>query len=147
MAERELKCLRCGTEMKFREKTYLGLSDTGFGNWGQGFLLVEIYACPGCGKLEFFRPGIGVPKEESGEAPAYDGPDPSGFYTPGVARDIKCYQCGRMHPADDPFCPLCGMPTVKPEERDAEPQLCNWCGAELEDDEDICPRCGLKQTF
>lgn len=147
MTERALRCLRCGTEMKFREKTYLSLSDTGLGNWGQGFLLVEIYVCPGCGKVEFFRPGVGAPKEESAAEPAYEGPDPSGFYTPGVAGNVKCYQCGKLHPGDDPFCPLCGMPTVKPEEGDPEPQFCNWCGAELEEDEEICPRCGLRQTF
>ena len=139
MTVRDLKCLRCGTPMKFREQTHLELNDSGF--WDiESHLKVEIYACPGCGKLEFFRSGIGVPKETAGGGAAEsDSHDPSGFYTPGVAEDIKCYQCGKMHPADDPYCPLCGMPTLKP-------QKCKWCGEQLAAGQSICPRCGARQT-
>lgn len=137
MAERELKCLRCGAEMKFRDKTYLSLSETGLGDWGKKFLLVEIYTCPTCGKVEFFRAGIGVPKDEGPAEEAYDGPDPSGFYVPGVAEDIKCHQCGKLHPADDPYCPLCGMPTKKPESRN-----CPWCGKQVVGAAKRCPHCG-----
>lgn len=138
MAERKLNCLRCDAEMNFREKTYLSLSDTGgFGNFGNGYLLVEIYTCPQCGKVELFRAGIGVPKDEPPAQEHYTGPDPSGFYVPGVAEDIKCHQCGRLHPADDPYCPLCGMPTRAP-----EPRSCPWCGKELFGKPDRCPGCG-----
>ena len=112
--ERELNCLRCGAGMNFRKRTNVCLSDGGvFTGLDMIHLPVEIYVCPQCGKVEFFRTGVGLPKDEAPAAKAYDGPDPSGFYTPGVAEDIKCHQCSRLHPADDPFCPLCGMPTKR----------------------------------
>jgi len=96
----------------------------------------HLYICPECGKIEFFRP-VRPQQTEQDESAAYDGPDPSGFYIPGVAEDVKCYQCGKEHPADDPFCPLCGMPTRRP-----EPKTCEWCGAALTGGEERCPHCG-----
>ena len=141
MAERELKCLRCGTEMKFRKKTYLRLSDTGFFNLGEDVLLVEIYGCPGCGKLEFFRPAASLKKAQKAEELhelADDGVDTTAFYIPGVGEDVKCPRCGKLHPSDDPFCPLCGTRTVKP-------RTCKWCGRTLSAGEDKCPHCGAIQ--
>lgn len=142
MEKRELKCLRCGTEMKFRENTNLVLKDSDFWNI-EDRLKVEIYACPGCGKLEFFRANFKSPKETDSKesASVLDGVDTTGFYIPGVAEDIKCYHCGKMHPSDDPFCPLCGMPTKK-----AEKRTCAWCGEELDQRAKVCPRCGARQT-
>jgi len=135
MELRKLDCLRCGAQMKFREVTHLEVNDSGWRNF-ETHLKVEIYICPECGKIEFFRP-VRPQQTEQDESAAYDGPDPSGFYIPGVAEDVKCYQCGKEHPADDPFCPLCGMPTRRP-----EPKTCEWCGAALTGGEERCPHCG-----
>ena len=60
-----LKCLRCGGAMKYggTKKFYEG---TRWGFWlgDVGELLInremyDVYACPQCGKLEFFVDGIG----------------------------------------------------------------------------------------
>jgi len=135
MELRKLDCLRCGAQMKLRGVTHLEVNDSGWRNL-ETHLEVEIYICPECGKIEFFRP-VRPQQTEQDESAAYDGPDPSGFYIPGVAEDVKCYQCGKEHPADDPFCPLCGMPTRRP-----EPKTCEWCGAALTGGEERCPHCG-----
>lgn len=140
MAERELKCLRCGTDMRFREATHLELNDSGFWNF-ESHLKVEIYICPACGKLEFFRPVAGLKKAQKAAEPhelADDGVDTTVFYIPGVGEDVKCPQCGKLHPSDDPFCPLCGTRTVKP-------RTCKWCGRTLSAGEDKCPHCGAIQ--
>jgi rubrerythrin len=70
---------------------------------------VDVYRCPQCGKLEFFQANF-VPKKpvEASEESETDTIDTSGYYTPGVLEDVKCPVCGKLHPADDPYCPLCG---------------------------------------
>lgn len=135
MELRKLSCLRCGGTMKFREQTQLELNDSGWRGF-ESHLKVEIYICPECGKIEFFRP-VRPQQMEKDAVASYGGPDPSGFYIPGVAEDVKCYQCGKEHPADDPYCPLCGMPTRKPVAK-----RCEWCGEELAGGEARCPHCG-----
>ena len=62
--ENQLNCLRCGAGMNFlcREKMQLGQTGWLLGdlpNLVAGAMEVEIYACPKCGKLEFFQPGSG----------------------------------------------------------------------------------------
>lgn len=93
---KQLKCLRCGTEMEAVRREYLQLGKTGWltGDWGNllaGGLDVVILACPGCGKLEFFSGGA-LEYQEIGS---------------GIAR-MKCPRCGREHEIDDPKCPFCG---------------------------------------
>ena len=138
MERRKLDCLRCGTEMSFRENTQLVMNDSGWRGF-ESHLRMDIYICPKCGKIEFFYPVKPKEAETAGQDVwnSYNGPDTTGFYIPGVAEDVKCYQCGKEHPADDPFCPLCGMPTKK-----LEAQHCEWCGETLMGGEVRCPHCG-----
>jgi len=58
---RELKCLRCGEAMEYLETESLTYGMEGM--WGKlsqplntGLLEVSVYACPKCGKYEFFKP-------------------------------------------------------------------------------------------
>ena len=58
----QLNCLRCGVGMRFmgREKFQRGQTGWVLGdlpNLFAGAMEIEIYACPKCGKLEFFQPG------------------------------------------------------------------------------------------
>ena len=57
---RQLLCLRCRTQMHHvkTEKLQLGQTSLLLGDWPNlmaGALEVAIYACPSCGKLEFFQ--------------------------------------------------------------------------------------------
>ena len=128
MNEHELKCLRCGVDMAFQRRASLREVD---GDWfvAEFRLDVDLYVCPKCGKLEFFKPGI-----RGG-----GGTDSTGYYRPGIGPDVKCSLCGKEHPSDDPYCPLCGTPTPKP-------RKCEWCGAELAGSEERCPQCGAGLT-
>jgi len=58
-----------------------------------GALDVEIWCCPACGKLDFYRGGT-TAEESSGEEDC-------------MAQTI-CQSCGREHDLDDPKCPFCG---------------------------------------
>lgn len=87
---KKLTCLRCGAEMQHVKTEKLQLGETGWvlgdlPNLFAGALEVDIYACPGCGKLEFFS---AAPKEE--ELP-----------------QRKCPRCGKVHDFDYPKCPFC----------------------------------------
>ncbi len=52
----------------------------------------DIYCCPSCGHLEFFR---------------HD-PDGGEDSDSDQLAQIKCPKCGRMHDIDCPKCPFCG---------------------------------------
>ena len=92
---RELYCLRCDTKMKFagRERFQLGEE-----SYHSGILAVmtaesacmDIYKCPGCGKIEFFQPGTGT----SGRAPV---------------TDWTCSQCGTDNSRRVQSCQGCGV--------------------------------------
>lgn len=91
--EETLKCLRCGTPMShiMTENLQLGKTSWLFGDWPNllaGALYMDIYCCPNCGKMEFFRAGTELEAED--EVP-----------------QKKCPQCGRMHDFDWPKCPYC----------------------------------------
>ncbi|MCI2057086.1 MAG: hypothetical protein LKJ86_08075 [Oscillibacter sp.] len=121
MAKRTLSCLRCGAEMKFLKRESIQLGEQSFfgGDWGNllaGSLTADFYVCPACRKLEFYYGGeLPQPREEE-PTPWGDQEPQTGFYTPGVMEDVKCPRCGKLHPADDDFCPLCGLKREEPEE-------------------------------
>ena len=95
----KLDCLRCGTAMDClgREKLQLGESNLLFRDLPHlfaGALELEIYACPKCGKMEFFRPRL-----TKGERDGYSHAD---------LPQKKCPNCGETHDFDYPKCPYCG---------------------------------------
>jgi hypothetical protein len=96
---------------------------------------VDVYCCPQCGKLELFRANF-VPKPPAQESAEPDSVDTTGYYTPGVQADVKCPVCGKLHPADDLFCPLCGTRRDKP---------CARCGRWFPAALDACPYCGMRR--
>ncbi len=129
---KELRCLRCDRPMDFlmREKIQLGEASPWLGqrsNVIAGALEADFYVCPGCGKLELFRPDGGKP-EEPEEGPAEELLSPLsakcpdceaivGLYsvicpecgkTGPFIPQIKCPTCGSLHDFDDLQCPYCG---------------------------------------
>ena len=87
-----LHCLRCAVPMRYLTTEKIQLGQTGWllgglPNLLAGALEAEIFCCPRCGKLEFFR-------AEPAEAEN------------GIAQ-VKCPRCGREHDLDDPQCPFC----------------------------------------
>ena len=91
--EREV-CIRCGGTMVHigQEKLQLGQYGLFAGHLNQllsGALIVDIYCCRDCKKLEFYAV----------EAPV-DGED-------HIAQ-APCPHCGQLHDIDDPKCPHCG---------------------------------------
>ena len=94
--KKNISCLRCRTtEMRLIKKENIQLGQTGwiFGdlpNLLAGSLEVEIYCCPSCGKLEFFRPLIDTDDDAADE----------------IAK-ITCPNCGGIHDMDYPKCPYC----------------------------------------
>ena len=56
---RDLNCLRCGRQMRYIKREKLQLGQTGWvlgdlPNLFAGAMSVDIYTCPGCGKVEFY---------------------------------------------------------------------------------------------
>lgn len=96
----KLNCLRCAQPMQFLKRENIQLGKTGWlsGDWGNlvaGALDVVIYACPECGKLEFFR-GDFFESEAECE------------YTAGDIAKVSCSQCAVPYDMDYPQCPCCG---------------------------------------
>ena len=88
---KKLDCLRCGKSMAYikREKLQLGQTGWFLGDWPNliaGALEVDIYTCPDCGKIEFYR-------AES--------------TTEDAMPQKQCPKCGKMHDFDYPKCPYC----------------------------------------
>ena len=80
-----------------REKLQLGEAGLLFGDLPHlfaGALELEIYTCPKCGKVEFFRPRL-----TKGERDRYSHSD---------LPQKKCPNCGETHDFDYPKCPYCG---------------------------------------
>ena len=114
---RELVCLRCGARMGFVKKERFQLGQTGFflgdiSNLMAGSLEMEIYCCPKCGKLEFFRPDDGANDRNEEKEDAL--PPDAGSHIVSVSRDgipqVKCPVCGKVHDFDYPCCPYCEHP-------------------------------------
>ena len=86
---RELKCLRCGAEMRFIKTETIQLGKAGWilgdlPHLIKGGMELEIYFCSNCGKVEFFQ----AAGEE--ELP-----------------QVKCPNCGKVHDFDYGRCPFC----------------------------------------
>ena len=89
------KCSNCGGAMEFMGEEQVQLGQVGFllghlSNLLSGSLEVELWGCPDCGKLDFYR--------QSG----------SGIGDEGQMAQTTCPTCGREHDLDDPKCPFCG---------------------------------------
>ena len=94
--KKELACLRCGAGMRFVMRERLQLGQTGWllgdlPNLLSGSLAVDIYCCPDCGKIEFFRTAESEHDNESEDRIAQK----------------KCPECGGIHDIDYPKCPYC----------------------------------------
>lgn len=114
---RTLKCLRCGGQMKFGMQQKFQMGEAGFltGDWPHllaGALELEVWFCPGCGKVEFFTPGSRNRTSQQDEGEAFD------FVGSLVNESIdsigmdgmpqkKCPTCGKEHDFDFPKCPYC----------------------------------------
>ncbi|MBQ8648183.1 MAG: hypothetical protein IJ484_08585 [Oscillospiraceae bacterium] len=93
---REMNCLRCGAAMNFLKSESIQLGEYGFfvGDWAHlraGGLAVDIYICPECGKLEFFR------------AEGEDEEERVGW----TISKTTCPHCGKKYDMDYPKCPFC----------------------------------------
>ena len=114
----DMTCLRCQHKMNHIRKEKLQLGQTGWllgdlPNLLAGAIEVDIYACPHCGKLEFFSADTrdaDIPQKEdrpqstcSGEAPSWDADIPQKDGMP----QKQCPNCGKWHDFDYPRCPLC----------------------------------------
>ena len=87
-----IQCLRCKHKMEHvkREKLQLGRQGWILGdlpNLIAGAMEVDIFACPDCGKIEFFLPN------EEGNAEKLP--------------QKQCPECGKWHDFDYPKCPFC----------------------------------------
>jgi len=92
----QLRCLRCGAEMRFAGQEKIQLGKTGWlagdlPNLLAGALAVSILECPHCGKLEFFSGKAEVAGHSGSDFP-----------------QRTCPKCGAEHDFDYPKCPLCG---------------------------------------
>ena len=91
---KEMTCSHCGDRMRYARCEKLQLGKTGWilgdlPNLLAGALEVDIYLCPGCGKLEFFLA------------------EPASIEEEDQIAQITCPQCGRKHDIDYPKCPFC----------------------------------------
>ncbi len=92
------RCSNCGRGMEYVKTEQIQLGKTSFllGDWPNllsGALDVEIWACPGCRKLDFYGGG-GKDWEEDEDRIA----------------QTTCPVCGCVHDLDDAKCPHCKTP-------------------------------------
>ena len=93
--DQDKKCANCGSDMEFLGEEQIQLGHYGFflghlSNLVSGSLEVEIWGCPDCGKLDFYR------RNSSGG-------------DEGHMAQVICPKCGTKHDLDDPKCPGCGL--------------------------------------
>ena len=91
------KCANCSKDMTFLGEEQIQLGQVGFmlghlSNLLAGSLDVEIWECPACDKIDFYRQGSSKQDEDEGHMP-----------------QVICCKCGRKHDLDDPQCPGCGL--------------------------------------
>lgn len=111
---RALDCPRCGSAMHFlmRESFQKGDSGAWVGNVSHHFrggFEMEVYACRGCGKLEFY-----LPEQEVEDLPAEEETVEMPDYNAGIAYvskdgipQVQCRHCGYHHDFDCLVCPRC----------------------------------------
>lgn len=137
MTERtELTCLRCGQTMRYLKRECLQRRKHGWfiQDWDYhiaGALDVEIWACPGCRKLEFFWSSVEAERlkpEEDEEV------------------QIICVQCRQAYEINEERCPFCGTYTDAWNNRIAQVK-CPQCGQIHDIDEPKCPSCGKETKF
>ena len=143
MLKWELNCLRCGEKMAFLKNEKIQLGEAGttllggiYSNITAGALEADIYVCPECGKLEFFRPGGKALFRQAREDKA---PETGAFGLPLEKKIavVKCAGCGAVHSAEDRVCPGCGT-TQEPQIPQVE---CPGCGNLHDFDDPKCPFC------
>ena len=94
---KNMKCLRCESKMNFIGTKEFQLGKATF-LWGdlphfwEGALMLDIYQCENCGKIEFFS-------QEQFETESED---------EDQIAQTKCPSCKRLHDMDYPKCPFCG---------------------------------------
>ena len=134
MEDKNLRCLRCDTEMLFAKREDIQLGKQSFWHdWNHllhGSLDVDIYVCPKCGRIEFFAPGAALDSiRTQTQAAKHEA-------KPGETVAKKCAECGRIVSKAEKYCPVCGetallLPQVK----------CPVCGALHDFDDPKCPSC------
>ena len=98
---RAVRCLRCGEEMKFRQRKDFTTNAGSLLFCDEGPIL-DLFVCPGCGKAEFFSPTTPMSAPAPGADKLNAAWDEFGL--------VICPQCKKHHPAEDSSCPLCGLP-------------------------------------
>ena len=94
----EKRCGNCGHGMSFirRENIQLGKASSWVGMWPNilaGALDVELWGCPICRILDFYRSGREYEMDCDGRH---------------RMAQTTCPACGVVHELDDPKCPRCG---------------------------------------
>ena len=138
---RSLRCVHCDRELDYikREDIQLGKQSI-WHDWNHilhGSLEVDIFACPKCGKIEFFMPSSYLAKQTDAETDAPPGQIAAGKNArPAQIVARKCTECGTLAPDGATYCPVCG------EEGLLLPQIkCPVCGALHDFDDPKCPYC------
>jgi len=116
---RKVVCPKCYKDMRLLKREKIQLGQTGFfsGDWGNilaGALEVEIYCCPGCGKIELYQPEEYLEDLRQSQEEPEDLPPEGSQHIVGVSRDgipqVRCRCCGKTHDFDYPNCPYCNNP-------------------------------------
>ena len=97
---KDFSCLRCGQMMYHigKDRIRFGRPNSLIEGLLSGSTEVEIYTCPGCGKLEFYLAEIADAEEEGGA---------EGEFSDGDIPQVRCPSCGKYHDFDYPKCPYC----------------------------------------
>ena len=119
---KNISCLRCNNEMKFLKTENIQLGKTGLffrdlSNLVAGSLLVDIYVCPKCRKIEFFfsdgfeffsSDQLGLSSSDDIESFTTD--DFNFLSADETVEDlpqVQCPECGKWHDFDYRKCPFC----------------------------------------
>ena len=98
-------CPQCGGQMDLWQAGRR-LALTGLFASVTDWIEVDIYSCPACGRLAFFRTNfLPQPKKHVPVEPEPTDVDTAAFYVPGTGELVKCPVCGKEHPRDDAFLP------------------------------------------
>jgi predicted nucleotidyltransferase len=108
-------CLRCARPMGFAgvKRFHEGDSLLPRGSWLGLFdqmVVLHMYACPGCGKVEFYlRKAAPVAPAAPEQAPSPDWREEEAGPSAGrTAEPVECLACGHLIPPDADRCEQCG---------------------------------------